>query len=90
MRLKTLTFMTVQTICSSYLHFLQYIHFKAPCKGYWELNRHYLTASDLARKVNEENRDLYAYLRKHTGLNVTEFEQVSDLFDTLRIQVKNP
>ena len=44
--------------------------------------------SEFAQKVNDENRDLYAYLSEHTGLHVTDFELASDLFDTLSIQVE--
>ncbi|KAI5747019.1 hypothetical protein M8J77_010275 [Diaphorina citri] len=38
---------------------------------------------------NEKNKDLYTYLSKHTGENITTVREVSKIFNTLKIDEEN-
>jgi lysosomal acid phosphatase len=65
-----------------------FINFGADCPRFKELKAEYIKRSPFARTINEdpENKQLFAYLSQHTGLEVTDFETVSDLYDTIKIQ----
>ncbi|CAG7836993.1 unnamed protein product [Allacma fusca] len=65
-----------------------YINFKAYCPRFKELKEEYIRRSEFAIGVNSDpaNQELYSFLSNHTGWDVKDFEQVSDLHDTLLIQ----
>jgi hypothetical protein len=65
-----------------------FINFGATCPRFAELKKEYIQSSPYARSINEdpENQQLFEYVSKHTGLSITDFELISDLYDTLKIQ----
>lgn len=65
-----------------------FINFAAQCPRFAELKKEYIQSSPFAKSINEdpENKKLYEYVSKHTGLQITDFELISDLYDTLKIQ----
>jgi len=65
-----------------------FINFGAYCPRFAELKKEYLQTSPFAQSINEdaENVKLFEYVSKHTGLNITDFELISDIYDTLKIQ----
>jgi len=75
----------IHTIPKKYDNF---INFGAPCPRFKELKKEYTLDSPFAKSINEnpENAKLCKYLIEKTGVHECDFEVVSDIWDTLRIQ----
>ena len=58
----------------------------ATCPAYLTLMKE-LESSQEIRKILEDNKDLFTYLSKNSGLNVTTLPELEDLYDTLFIEV---
>lgn len=71
------------------LLYSQFINFGAPCPRFKELKKEYTNDSPFAKSINEapENSKLCQYIIKHAGVKECDFEVISDIWDTLRIQV---
>ncbi|OXA51474.1 prostatic acid phosphatase [Folsomia candida] len=65
-----------------------FINFGAPCPRFKELKKEYTNDSPFAKSINEapENSKLCQYIIKHAGVKECDFEVISDIWDTLRIQ----
>ena len=58
----------------------------ATCPAYETLVKE-LESSQEIRKILEDNKDLFAYVSKNTGQNVTTLTELEYLYDTLFIEV---
>jgi hypothetical protein len=40
-------------------------------------------------KINADNAELFQYLSKHSGVNVTNINEIDDFYATLLVEVRN-
>lgn len=60
---------------------------KKPCPKYDKmLNDFYTNATGAIKELNSKNRQLYDFLTKHTGKNITNLRDVEFLYNTLSIE----
>lgn len=69
-------------------YYLQVLAMKKPCPKYND-DLKALKNSEEFQKINKRNSDLYSYLSKKSGLNVSEVGNVETLFNTLFIEYSN-
>jgi lysosomal acid phosphatase len=65
-----------------------FINFGAPCPRFKELKKEYTNDSPFAKSINDDpkNAKLCQYIIENTGVHECDFEVISDIWDTLRIQ----
>lgn len=61
---------------------------RKPCRSY-DKAYETLYQSEKLKTINRENAELYDYLSKHTGDNISSVLKVESLYNTLQIQELN-
>lgn len=61
---------------------------RKPCPSYDRVYEE-LYKSEKMRAIDAENSELYEYLSKHTGSNITSVLKVESLYNTLQIEELN-
>ncbi|CAL8098910.1 unnamed protein product [Orchesella dallaii] len=56
------------------------------CPRYKQLLKEFTQDSDMAKKLKEENKDLFEYFSNNTGLNITSPIQFDEFYDALVIE----